>query len=139
MGIGAIMIFNGSVVFFLGMLFGFPYGRKLVSKRSSKEEIEAWKVAHSSVSNGGVGLIAIGAAVIVLSLDTSLTQLMGYLWIVSFYAFTVGVLLAALWKERGLRYGGKFKNRLVFFSYAIAVISSLVAGGLLIYLSYSSL
>ena len=126
-----LLFLNGAIVLFIGLLVGFPYGRAINSEKPEKK-IEAWRMAHSSISAGGVALLGIGAVFAHLQSSTIIHVVVAMMWIVSGYGFAGGAFFAALWGKRGLHFENTPKGGIVFGLYFVGIVTSLIAGALFI-------
>jgi hypothetical protein len=124
------VILHGGIVLLVGLLCGLPFGA--VIRRSGDDAARAWRVAHAGGVASGTMLIAIAAIMPRLQLGDPLACSLAWSLIVSAYAFTAGVLAAALTGARGLTGGGTRANVVVYVAYVVGTIGSLLAIGLTI-------
>jgi len=132
------LIFHGSVILFVGLLCGAPYGRAIV-RGKPEATVHAWRVAHLSLPIGGILLFALAAVVPQLQLSFSLVALMVWAFVVSGYAFAVALPLGAHYGHRGLTSKPPFLNRVVFAGNVVGATGSLFAAVLLVWGAYAAL
>ena len=63
----AIVVFHGAIVLLIGSFFGFPV---VNAAESGSTTLHAWTSAHAAVTAGGVMLIALGAALHLVTLGS---------------------------------------------------------------------
>jgi hypothetical protein len=107
------------------MLLGIPYAFAITGKWGD-EAIHAWRVAHTGVSAAGVAILVIGAAAAPLSLGEGAALLLCRSMLLSGYAFTVGLSLAAAGGVRGLQPNGPAVNVVTFAIDAVASLAAFV-------------
>jgi hypothetical protein len=132
------LLFNGSIVLLIGLLCGAPYGNAIV-KKESDEIIRAWKLAHGALSLGAATMIAMAAALSLLSINPSLLWAVCIAYIISGYGFCFALTLEPFVGDRGLSWTGKWSNKIVYTGNVIGALSSLVGTFILVYASYKSL
>lgn len=125
------LILHGGIIFFLGLLGGFPYARAIV-KRSDRET--AWRVFHTGNCMGGIWMMAMGATLPALNPEQLLENSLVLFAVLSCYAFSIGMYLAARSGHRGLDRSLGGADRVVSIFYAIGAIASLFAGALFIWI-----
>ena len=132
------LILHGSVIFFVGLLCGVPFGRAIV-RRKAEATISAWRVAHTSLTNGGILLLVLGLLVPHLQLGTSALTLMVWAFVASAYGFVLALPLGAHYGHRGLTYKPPLVNRIVFFTNMVGVLGSVVGSVVLLWGAYAAL
>ena len=123
---------HGLLILMVGLLAGFPFA-KAIRLQNGKEV--AWRVVHSGSSVAGIMLIAIGGVIGRLELCRILDILIFLGVAVSTYLFVFGMLLAAIYSERGIGRSKSTPSRLwktVKMSYAVGALLSILSVGLLI-------
>ncbi len=125
----AHLILHGAIVLFVGLFAGAPYNAALLRGWGS-EPVRAWVLAHSA----GVmcGIMALAAAGIMhrLALSDLRARMMAGSFIVSIYAFTIGMWLAALLPVRGIVASRSIADRLVNICYTIGAWGALAGAAL---------
>jgi hypothetical protein len=132
------LVFHGGVILLVGLLCGAPYGRAIV-RGKPEAVVRAWRVAHASLSMGGILLIALAAAVPQLQLSGFFTASMVWAFVVSSYAFAAALPLGAHYGHRGLTFKPPFLNRVVYAGNVVGAIGSLVGAVLLVWGAYAAL
>lgn len=126
-------VLHGALILLVSNLAGSLLGRALVSRKSTAEQQEAWRMAHSSSSSFGVFLVAVGAISPFLKLAPLLSQFMLWGLVFSGYGFMLGTTLAAITGHRGLKRKGPIGNYAIHFFYLIGVAGSMIGIPLIIY------
>lgn len=124
------VILHGAIVLLIGLSCGIPFGS--VASRAGDEAARAWRVAHAGGAMLGVMLVAVAAVLPRLRLTDVLVSLLAWSLIVGAYAFTVGVVLAAVTGARGLTAGDSATDVVVHIAYVVGTLATLVAVGLTI-------
>ena len=132
------LVFHGSVVLLLGLLFGAPYA-KAIKSNAPAHIVNSWRVAHQSLPIGAILMLAVAAVMDFLQVASTIKWAMAGALIVSAYAFCVSTPLAAVTGDRGLESGSKGLARLVYFGNLVGAITSLIAAALLLYAALRSL
>jgi hypothetical protein len=132
------LVFHGSVVLLLGLLFGAPYA-KAIKRNAPAQIINSWRVAHQSLPIGATLMLAVAAVMGSLQVVATVKWALAGSLIVSSYAFCVSTPLAALTGDRGLGSGSKGLARLVYLGNMVGAATSLIAAALLLYSALLSL
>src|SRR4051812_22819678 len=94
-----LLFFNGCVLLVVGAFLGFPYWRALKRDPGSAQ---AWRIAHSAITAGAVGMLAIAGCFHLLKLPDWCAQIVVYGAITSGYGFACASTLSAITGHRGL-------------------------------------
>jgi hypothetical protein len=132
------LIFHGSLILLVGLLCGAPFGRAIV-RRKSEATVQAWRVAHSSLTAGGVLLLALAAVVPHLLLSPFAMGAMVWAFVASAYAFAAALPLGAHYGHRGLTSGPPNLNRVVYFGNVLGAVGSLAGAVVLLWGAYAAL
>lgn len=132
------LLFHGSIVLLIGLLCGAPYGAAIVRKMND-EVIRAWKLAHGALSLGATTMIAMAAALSLLSVAENIVWVIAISYIISGYGFCFALTLEPFVGDRGLSWSGTSLNKLVYLGNVIGAVSSLAGTFVLVYASYRSL
>ena len=132
------LVFHGSTILLVGFLCGAPYGRAIV-RGKGEAAVHAWRVAHLSLPIGAILLFSLAAVVPQLQLSASVAAVMVWAFVVSGYAFTVSLPLAAHFGHRGLTSEPPFLDRVVYVGNMLGAVSSLVGAVLLVWGAYAAL
>jgi uncharacterized membrane protein (DUF485 family) len=118
------LFLHGLIILLLGLLGGIPFASAI--KR--KENEVAWRVVHAGSSMGGVMLIAIGGLISRLNVLVSFNLFLSWGIIIATYLFVIGMILAAIYNERGLERGKSgFKAKLIYSLYSVGAILSVIS------------
>jgi len=132
------LAFHGAIVLLIGLACGAPYGRA-VTRHAPAGVVHSWRVAHSSLSIGGILMFAVAALLSSFAVPGGVRWLIAVALIVSSYAFCFSLPLAALVGHRGLSAGGPPSAWLVFAGNVLGAWASIVAALALVYASFVSL
>ena len=132
------LVFHGSIVLLLGLLFGAPYARA-IKRNAPAQIVNSWRVAHLSVPIGAMLMLAIAAVLGSLKTSDGTKWTLTWLLIVSSYAFCISTPLAAITGDRGLASGGKGLGKLVYVGNMIGAWGSLAAAIVLLVAAFLSL
>jgi hypothetical protein len=129
----AYLFLNGSIIILAGLLIGLPLRTAVVKQR---ENVNAWRVAHSVLVMDGLLMFVAGITVPHLLLDGwAVWVLVGSL-IAAGYGFVMAFTLGALKGIRGLTVKPYGLNTVLFAAHLIGAAGSLV--GVMI-MTYGSL
>jgi hypothetical protein len=128
----SLLLFTGFSVLLCGLLAGAPLG-SAVNRGAQEESIRAWRVAHSSLVNGGVLLLAVSAVLPQLAFSQGWQLVASVLLSISIYAFSFALLFGAWKGHRGLQKSATAAGNLVYLVNMTGVILSLAATALLAY------
>lgn len=92
----------------------------------------AWHLVHAGGTVRGVLLIALAGIIQLLPLPLWLLTIFAWLIIASIWASMFAMFIAAASGERGLRFEGSGRNKLVYLFYALHIVTIVPACGLLI-------
>ncbi|GLQ98129.1 hypothetical protein [Dyella mobilis] len=132
------LVFHGSIVLLIGLLCGAPYGRA-ISRNAPANIVHSWRVAHASLPIGAILMFAVAALLSSFAVTAQVKWLVAIALMVSAYAFSFSLPLAAMSGHRGLSSGSTLSAKLVFTGNVLGSIASLVAALALVYASYVSL
>jgi hypothetical protein len=128
----AVLCLTGLVVLFLGLLTGAPLG-SAINQSKSEEQVRAWRVAHSSLVNGGVMVLAIAVVLPHLGLSGGLQLFAAALLCASVSAFSFALIAGAWRGHRGLQKGEGAMANAIYAANMLGAALSLAATLLLIY------
>ncbi len=121
-----LLLFHGALVLLVGLLAGAPYGQAIATGAPARRA-EAWRAAHAGLIGTGLITMVFGLMLRAWQAQGALVNAVAASAIVSAWAFSVAMILAAASGQRGLSAGGPPANRLVFAGYAVGVLGSLGA------------
>lgn len=129
------MVANGALVFLLGMLAGFPFALVLVPELSLQPapvpgDVRGWRMAHLEGILNGLTLIAVAAVADRLRLSTRSQRVVAWGLIATAWGNMIASLIGPLVGGRGLTFGGGVANSLMYVLFMLAVVTVLVAMGL---------
>ena len=127
----SLLALNGFVALLLGLLCGAPLGSAI--NRGSDESIRGWRVAHSSLVNGGVMLLAISVVLPHLALSQDWRLVASILLSISVYVFSFALVFGAWKGYRGLRKETENAANVVYYANMLGAVLSIIVVGLLIY------
>ena len=129
----AYLLLNGSIVILVGLLNGLPLKAAIVKQR---ENVNAWRVAHSVLVMDGLLMLIVGITVPHLFLDGCAVWVLVWSLIAAGYGFVTAFSLGALKGIRGLTVKPYGLNTVLFAAHLIGAAGSLV--GVMI-MTYGSL
>lgn len=127
------LLLHGAIVMLVGLLCGAPYG--IAMRKGRPERIErAWRVAHSGLTMGGTLLIAVAAALAVVTLGEGVERVVAHALIASGYGFCVSLPYAA-WGDHASTYwpGRSPSSWIIGIGNLVGSAGSLVAAIVLVY------
>lgn len=128
---------HGAIVLCFGLLLGAPYG-KAINRGAPAARVNAWRVAHLSLPIGGTLMLAVAALLPWLQLGSAATTFISVMLIVSGYAFSVAMPLAAISGQRGLSSSDRGAGRVVYLANLLGAATSVgAAAGLAAACAYS--
>ncbi len=133
-----LLVFHGALVFFAGILAGFPYGVLRV-RGGSDEAIDNWRVAHVQNLQNGFLLLIVAACSPYVELSPSLRGSMSILLIAAAYTDLAAWTIRPITGHAGLQPGPPVWNNAVFMFFAATVVGQTLGVGLLIYGAWSGL
>jgi hypothetical protein len=134
----AHLVLHGSIVLFLGLFAGGPYNMALTRSWGSGA-VSAWVLAHSAGVLCGVMALSVGAVMPLLRLGRSAALLMVWFFVVSVYAFTIGMWSAAILSVRGILRGRSTADLVVNLFYTTGAWGALAGAVVLIYAAAATL
>lgn len=132
------LIFHAAVVLIIGLLCGMPYGRA-VNRKAPEQVVHSWRVAHLALPLGAILMLAIAAILTSFTVAVSVKWVLAVALIVSSYAFSFSLPLAALVGQRGLSSKGPAAAKWVYLGNMLGASTSLMAAVVLLYAAYVSL
>ena len=129
----AYLLLNGSIVILVGLLTGLALKTAIVKQR---ENVNAWRVAHSVLVMDGLLMLIVGMTVPYLLLDGWAVWVLVWSLIAAGYGFVAAFSLGALKGIRGLTVKPYGLNTVLFAAHLIGAAGSLV--GVMI-MTYGSL
>jgi uncharacterized membrane protein YtjA (UPF0391 family) len=132
------LAFHGTIVLFIGLLCGSPYGRA-INQNYPPHIVAAWRFAHSTLPFSAMLMFAIAALLSAFAVTLQVKWFIAWTLIVSSYAFCISLPLAAVIGHRGLAWQGPWTAKLVFIADIIGAVISVFASLALIYASYMTL
>jgi len=128
----AVLLLNGAVVFFVGMLVGIPYGL-LRARQSNPEAQENWRVSHAQNLQNGFLLLIVGVCASHLDLSDLAMQAMVYLLVVAAYCDMAAWLIRPVTGHTGFLPAPPAANLAAFALFGITLLGQFAGIGLLIY------
>ena len=132
------LIFHAAVVLLIGLLCGMPYGRA-INRKAPEHIVHSWRVAHLALPLGATLMLATAAILTPLAVAAGVKWLLAVALIVSSYAFSFALPLAAVVGQRGLSSQGPMVAKVVYFGNTLAAFLSMLAAIVLLYAGYVSL
>jgi hypothetical protein len=126
----AYLLLNGSIVILVGLLTGLALKTAIVKQR---ENVNAWRVAHSVLIMDGLLMLVVGITVPHLLLDGWAVWVLVWSLIAAGYGFVTAFSLGALKGIRGLTVKPYGLNTLLFAAHLIGAAGSLVGVTIMIY------
>jgi len=128
------LVFHGAVVILLGLITGFPLAFVLTGRLVSSER--AWRMAHLEGLLNGLLLLAVAGVADRLALDGRKPAVLAWTLIVTAYGNLIASVIAASANVRGLEPGGSLANTLTYLLFMVAVVTVVVALGLVAHGAY---
>ena len=132
------LLFHGSIVLVYALLCGAPYGRA-ITRGAATRTIEAWRLAHSSLTIGATLMLVVALVLPLLAIATPMKWIIAISFIVSSYAFCVALTLGPILGHRGLSSEGPGSAKLVYLGNIVGAGASLIGAVGLLYGSFVSL
>jgi hypothetical protein len=126
----AYLLLNGSIVILVGLLTGLPLKTAIVKQR---ENVNAWRVAHSVLVMDGLLMLIVGMTVPYLLLDGWAVWVLVWSLIAAGYGFVTAFTLGAVKGIRGLTVKPYGLNTVFFVAHMIGASGSLVGVMIMIY------
>ncbi|HEX6267377.1 MAG TPA: hypothetical protein VFZ81_10825 [Burkholderiales bacterium] len=126
------LAFNGFLALLLGLACGAPLGGA-INRGAGEETVRAWRVAHSSLVNGGVMLLAVAAVLPHIALSGGGRLAASILLSVAVYAFSFALVFGACTGHRGLQKAAAAQGNLVYYANLLGAVLSFLAVALLVY------
>lgn len=130
----SFLFLNGCILFAIGGGLGLPFWVKLIR---APTEANAWRVAHSAITLGGTGVVALSAAYDMIQLSAPFEMVMIGGVLVTGYGFGASTVVGAITGRRGLVWK-KGTDAAVFTLMVSGTLGSLTSGPLLIYGAYNN-
>jgi hypothetical protein len=127
-----LLLLNGFIILLLGLLCGVPLGRA-VNRNKGEEIIRAWRVAHSSIVNGGVMLLVISVVLPSVELSAGWRLGVSVLLSVAFYAFCYALIFGAWKGHRGLAKETTMSANIIYYANMFGAALTIFAVSVLIY------
>jgi hypothetical protein len=128
------LVFHGACVILLGLVAGFPLAFVITGSLVSSER--AWRMAHLEGVLNGLLLLAIAGVADGLVLDGRKPAVLAWALIITAYGNLIASVIAASANVRGLEPGGSFANTLTYLLFMVAVVTVVVALGLVAHGAY---
>ena len=122
----ATLPLHGSIVLFLGLLCGMPYGAAIVGAWGD-EPVRAWKLAHMEGVQNGILVLALAGAAGFSALSARSERIVVWGAILAAYGNILGAVMGALSGYRGLAPEGPLANALVFVAFMFGMWGVLIA------------
>ena len=126
----AYLLLNGSIVILVGLLTGLSLKTAIVKQ---KENVNAWRVAHSVLVMDGLLMLIVGMTVPHLFLDGWAVWILVGSLIAAGYGFVIAFTLGAWKRVRGLTVKPYGLNTLLFAAHLIGAAGSLLGVMIIIY------
>lgn len=130
----SFLFLNGCILFAIGGGLGIPYW--LILARSPARA-NAWRVAHSSITVGGIGVVAIAAGYHMIVLPEALDWVLVAGVLATGYGFGISTCLGALTGHRGLEWKPGIPAVVVLLM-VVGTIGATISGCLMVYGAYRS-
>ena len=128
----SFLLLNGCILLVVGGGLGLPFWLRLAR---TPEEADAWRVAHSAICVGAVGIIAVSSAYPMIELSSELRAILVGGILLTGYGFGLSTSLSALTGHRGLVWK-KGLDAIVFIFMVLGALGSAVAGPVLVFGAY---
>lgn len=128
----AQLVAHGALVFFVGMLAGFPFAFAILGKIALwpfsidwtvPGEVRAWRMAHLEGVLNGLLLIGVAAVGGLLRLDARRHGHLVTALLVTAWGNMIASIIGPLFGVRGLELGGSVANSVVFGLFTIAIVT----------------
>lgn len=117
----AVLVLNGAIVFFVGMLVGIPYGVLRVRGASAAAQ-DNWRIAHVQNLQNGLLLLVVAACTPYTELPMSATAFMVYSLVVAAYCDMAAWLIRPLTGHTGFLPEPPTPNLLVFALFSVTLL-----------------
>ncbi len=132
----SVLILNGAIVFFVGMLVGLPYG-VLRARGGSEEALDNWRISHVQNLQNGMLLLIAGVCASYIDLSASLLGFMTLVLVVAAYTDMGAWIIRPLTGHTGVLPDPPAANRAVFGLFNITLLGQFVGIAILIYGAWS--
>ncbi len=122
----ALLVFNGLLVLFAGLVAGAPFGAALVNGWGD-DAVRAWKLAHLEGLQNGILLLALAGASSWMALGRRGEKAVLWGAVLAAWGNLIGAVLGALTGQRGLAPQGPLSNWLVFIAFMFGMWGVLIA------------
>jgi len=95
------LVLHGSICLLVGFVCGAPMG-SAINQNKASEVVDAWRLAHVSLSMGGMLLFSLAAITPQLALSNFWVSFLAISFIIATYGFIIAVPYAAIIGDRGL-------------------------------------
>lgn len=127
----SLLIFNGALVFILGMAAGVPFLNAIdaasTGGAAEMEAVRAWRMAHMEGALNGMLMIAVAATTAHLTLSARMGAVIGWGLIATGWGNIIASFVSGLTGGRGLSLTGFDWNTLTFTLFSIAIVGVLLA------------
>jgi hypothetical protein len=127
----SVLILNGAIVFFVGMLVGLPYG-VLRARGGSEDALDNWRIAHVQNLQNGFLLLIAGVCTAHLDLSATLLTCMVYLLVVAAYCDMGAWLIRPITGNLGLVPSPPIANISAFALFNVTLLGQFAGIGLFI-------
>ena len=134
----SLMVANGSVVFLIGMIAGFPFAFVVLGKVvlwplpgslewTGPGDVRGWRMAHLEGILNGLTLIAVAGVGERLRLSQRRQAVVAWALIVTAWGNIIASVIGPVFGGRGLEFGGSVANSLMYLLFVAAVVAVIVA------------
>lgn len=132
----SLLLLNGGLVFFAGMLVGVPYG-VLRARGASEEILDNWRISHAQNLQNGFLLLIVGVCAPYIDLSSTWLAAMVYLLIVAAYCDMGAWWIRPLTGHAGLTPEPPVLNILAFALFNLTLLGQFAGISLFIYGAWS--
>jgi len=127
----SVLILNGAIVFFVGMLVGLPYGVLRV-RGGSEDVLDDWRIAHVQNLQNGFLLLIVGVCTTYLDLSATLLTWMVYLLVAAAYCDMGAWLIRPITGHKGLVPSPPITNIGAFALFSLTLLGQFAGLGVFI-------
>ena len=128
----AVLVLNGGIVFFVGMLAGLPYGVLRV-RGASDQTLDDWRVAHVQNLQNGLLLLIAGACTVYVELSPFATTVMVWLLVVAAYCDMGAWFIRPITGHSGLLPEPPVANAVAFTLFSATIVGQFAGVGLFVF------
>lgn len=128
----SVLLLNGAIVFFVGMLVGLPYGI-IRARQTHPESHDDWRISHTQNLQNGMLLLIVGLCAPYLLLSEGAMRAMVYLLVVAAYTDMAAWIVRPLSGHPGLLTDPPLANRAVFAFFGLTVVGQFAGFALVVY------